>query len=71
MLFWSRHSAASPWVGWELETAKQAKSRDFIQIQALQPDLPPPTGFEAIHGSSVYLWVREGNEAVRNRPPAP
>lgn len=70
MLFWSRHSAASPWVGWELETAKQAKSRDFIQIQALQPDLPPPTGFEAIHGSSVYLWVREGNEAVRNRPPA-
>ncbi|MDY0267697.1 toll/interleukin-1 receptor domain-containing protein [Trichloromonas sp.] len=70
MLFWSRHSAASPWVGWELETAKQAKARDFIQIQALQPDLPPPTGFEAIHGSSVYLWVREGNEAVRNRPPA-
>jgi len=69
MLFWSRHSAASPWVGWELETAKQAKTRDFIQIQALQPDLPPPTGFEAIHGSSVYLWVREGNEAVRNRPP--
>ena len=70
MLFWSQHSAASPWVGWELETAKQAKCRDFIQIQALQPDLPPPTGFEAIHGSSVYLWVREGNEAVSNRPPA-
>ncbi|WP_170232778.1 toll/interleukin-1 receptor domain-containing protein [Desulfuromonas acetexigens] len=69
MLFWSRHSAASPWVGWELETAKQAKTKDFIQIQALQPDLPPPTGFAAIHGSSVYLWVREGNEAVRNRPP--
>ena len=69
MLFWSRHSAASPWVGWELETAKQAKSRDFIQIQALQPDLPPPTGFEAIHGSSVYLWVREGTEVVQNRPP--
>lgn len=70
MLFWSQYSAASPWVGWELETAKQAKSREFIQIQALQPDLPPPTGFEAVHGSSVYLWVREGNEAVRNRPPA-
>jgi hypothetical protein len=42
----------------------------MAQIQALQPDLPPPTGFEANHGSSVYLWVREGNEAVRNRPPA-
>lgn len=70
MLFWSRHSAASPWVDWELETAKQAKAREFIQIQALHPDLPPPTGFEAIHGSSVYLWVREGNEAVLNRPPA-
>ena len=35
MLFCSRHSVASPWVGWELETAKQAKSRDLIQIQAL------------------------------------
>lgn len=67
VLFWSQHSAASPWVGWELDIAKAKKSREFIQVQALQPDLAPPAGFEAVHCSSVYLWVREGNEAVAAR----
>lgn len=61
-LFWSVNSAASPWVKWEIDTARQRPGLDAMMLIPLDPPMlaPPPSGLEDRHLDSRYALARDG-----------
>lgn len=62
LLFWSRHAMTSPWVRWELETARAKPGIEAILPMPLEDPAiaPPPPGFEAKHLRDRYLIAGYG-----------
>lgn len=72
LLFWSRHAAASPWVGWELDTARQAKPPQAIVPMPLEDPAiaPPPPGLETLHLRDRFLLADYGLQRIRDEAAA-
>jgi hypothetical protein len=60
MLFWSRNAAASPWVHWEYDTARQAKGLAAVIPMPLEnPKIaPPPPEFDDAHMRDRFMVAR-------------
>lgn len=60
MLFWSRNAAASPWVRWEYDTARQAKGLAAVIPMPLEdPKIaPPPPEFDDAHMRDRFMVAR-------------
>lgn len=62
LLFWSRNAMASPWVRWELDTARTNPGIAAILPMPLEDPAiaPPPPGFEEKHLRDRYLTAGYG-----------
>lgn len=62
LLFWSRRAAASPWVRWELDTARRGKPAEALIPMPLEdPALaPPPPELADRHWRDRFMVARLG-----------
>lgn len=61
LLFWSEHTADSPWVTWEREKAVQAKGEGVVELHLLRftPIETVPQELRKYHFNDVYILARD------------
>jgi hypothetical protein len=74
LLFWSRNAAASPWVKWEYETARDTRGLDAILPMPLEDAeiAPPPSELADRHLRDRFMLAGYGLKKIReeaSRPP--
>jgi hypothetical protein len=74
LLFWSRNAAASPWVQWEYQTARDTRGLDAILPMPLEDPAiaPPPPELADRHLRDRFMLAGYGLAKVRDeatRPP--
>ncbi len=59
VLFWCSHAKTSEWVTWEWRTGLSERSREAIQVHALQnpSEAPPPDELKHLHFNHPTLYV--------------
>lgn len=62
LLFWSRRAAASPWVRWELDTARRGKAPEALIPMPLEDPAiaPPPPELADRHWRDRFMVARYG-----------
>ena len=76
LLFWSRNAAASPWVKWEYETARDTRGLDAILPMPLEDPAiaPPPSELADRHLRDRFMLAGYGLAKIRDeasgQPPA-
>jgi hypothetical protein len=73
ILFWSRNAAASPWVQWEYQTARQQKAPEAIMPMPLEdPSIaPPPAELGELHFRDRFLVAWYGLQAIEEKSQLP